>query len=70
LITRRPDPADARRTLVSVTDQGRESVTSAYARQEALATAISQLTKRDQTALEAAVSALQRIGDNLSQETK
>ena len=63
LITRSPDPADRRRSLVTLTDTGRERLaTERAAGQEWLTQALAdELTDRDRATLAAAIPLLRRL---------
>ncbi len=68
LVTRRTDPADARRTLVDVTDRGRQTVERAQqSAHAALEAAVKNLTRPERAALVSALPVLHQIGINLTQ---
>jgi DNA-binding MarR family transcriptional regulator len=66
LIARRPDPADGRRTLVALTEQGRETLEADRRQREGwLARAIAEdLSPAEQQLLARATSLLQRLSEN------
>jgi DNA-binding MarR family transcriptional regulator len=66
LIARRPDPADGRRTLVALTEQGRETLEADRRQREGwLARAIAEdLSPGEQELLARATSLLQRLSEN------
>src|ERR1700678_839411 len=66
LIARRPDPADGRRTLVALTEQGRETLEADRRQREGwLARAIAEdLSPAEQELLARATSLLQRLSEN------
>ncbi|MGD1057273.1 MAG: MarR family transcriptional regulator [Solirubrobacteraceae bacterium] len=65
LIARRPDPADGRRTLVELTDQGHETLEADRRQREGwLARAIAEdLSPQEQQTLMEAVTLLQRLAE-------
>ena len=70
LAARSRDPQDARRTLVEVTESGRDLVAQSQARVlAALEAAVRALTADERRALAAAVPVLQRMGAELIEET-
>jgi len=67
LAQRSADPADGRRTVVSVTDAGRRALAAAQGRAfSALETALETLDAADLTTLEAAVPVLHKLGPALA----
>jgi DNA-binding MarR family transcriptional regulator len=66
LIARHPDPADGRRTLVALTEQGRETLEADRRQREGwLARAIAEdLSPAEQELLARATSLLQRLSEN------
>lgn len=65
LIARRPDPADGRRTLVELTEQGRLTLAADRRQREGwLASAIADdLSKQEQQVLAQAIDLLRRLSD-------
>ena len=66
LISRRPDPADGRRTLVELTDEGRRTLAEDRRDREGwLARAIaSELNGTERRQLERAVDLMRRLGES------
>ena len=65
LIARRPDPADGRRTLVELTEQGLETLEHDRRKREGwLAAALDQLSPAEQRALVRALEILRRVSES------
>jgi DNA-binding MarR family transcriptional regulator len=66
LVSRRPDPADRRRALVELTEQGRSALEADRRHREGwLATAIEEdLTAEEQRTLRSALDLLRRLADS------
>jgi len=70
LVARGVDPTDRRRTVLSVTDQGREYVEAAHAAAyEELEQAVGQLSTEDRNTLVSALPVLDRLAEHLAGPT-